>query len=555
MRGITCIFLVLAFPAFAQTGLVKPKAMVVSAREEASKIGADIMKKGGNAFDAMAATELALAVAYPYAGNIGGGGFMVYRKADGTTGALDYREKAPAAAHKDMYLDNDGNVVKGRSTEGALAVGIPGTIAGIFAVHEKWGKLPLKDIFEPAIALARKGVVITEREEKQLMDNQDAIIRVSGSSSYFAQNYKAGETLKREALANTLQRILDNGSKEFYTGQTADKIVSFLQSNGGVITKQDLAAYEAKWRNPITFTYRDYTIISMSPPSSGGTTLAQIMKMIEPYPIKKLRHNSAKAIQFITEAERRAYADRSFYLGDPDFVKIPVQQLLDAQYLEQRMKDFTPGKATPSSAVAHGNVEMAESNETTHYSIVDPEGNAIAVTTTLNGAYGSKLYSNELGFFFNNEMDDFSSKPGVPNSYGLIGAEANAIAPGKRMLSSMTPTIVERNGKLLMVLGTPGGSTIITSVLQTILNVCDYGMGMQQAVNMPRFHHQYLPDEVMMEPNGFSGHIIKKLTKQGYKINEKSAPVIGKVDAILVLPDGRLEAGADHRGDDAASGF
>ncbi|RYZ16856.1 MAG: gamma-glutamyltransferase, partial [Sphingobacteriales bacterium] len=352
---------------------------------------------------------------------------------------------------------------------------------------------PLKDIFEPAIALARKGVAITEREEKQLVTNQDAIARVSGSSSYFAQNYIAGDTLKHEALANTLERILANGSKEFYTGKTAEKIVAFLQSHGGIVTKEDLAAYGAKWRRPVTFTYRGFKVISMSPPSSGGITLAQILKMIEPYPVKKYQPNSVEAIQLIAEAERRAYADRSYFLGDPDFVKIPLKQLLDTKYLKSRMKNYVAGKATASSEVAHGNIDILESNETTHYSIVDAEGNAVAVTTTLNGAYGSKLYSDELGFFFNNEMDDFSSKPGVPNSYGLIGAEANAIAPGKRMLSSMTPTIVEKNGKLLMVLGTPGGSTIITSVLQTIINVCDYGMGMQQAVDMPRFHHQYIP--------------------------------------------------------------
>lgn len=548
------------FPLFictllhAQTGLVKPHAMVVSAREEASKIGANIMEKGGNAFDAMVATELALAVAYPYAGNIGGGGFMVYRKSNGESGALDYRERAPMAATRDMYLDASGNVVPGKSTEGALAVGIPGTIAGIFAVHEKFGKLPLATIFDPVIALAEKGVVITESQEKQLVANRNAISRISGSGSYMARNYIACDTLKYPALAETLRRILKNGKDEFYKGETAKKIASFLQSKGGIITMDDLASYDAKWRKPVIFHYGGYQISSMSPPSSGGITLAQILKMLEPYPLRKYQPNSVGAMSVIIEAERRAYADRNHFLGDPDFVRIPEKELLDTKYLKNRMKDFDPEKASLSSAVGHGNVTISESNETTHYSIVDAEGNAVAVTTTLNGAFGSKLYSDELGFFFNNEMDDFSAKPGIPNSYGLVGAEANAIAPGKRMLSSMTPTIVEKNGKLVMVLGTPGGSTIITSVLQVLLNVCVYGMNMQQAVNQPRFHHQWLPDEVMVEPGKFKRETLDALNAKGYKINEKSAPVIGKVDAILVTPNG-LEAGADHRGDDAAAGF
>lgn len=555
MRRVVVAFLLSTLSVNGQTGLVKPHAMVVSARKEASEIGAAVMRKGGNAFDAMVATELALAVAYPYAGNLGGGGFLVFRKANGETGALDYREKAPMAAQRDMYLDATGNVIAGKSTEGALAVGVPGTIAGIFAVHERFGKLPLRELFEPVIALAEKGVVITENQEKQLVTHQNAIVRASGRDCYMAQNYIAGDTLKYPALAATLRRILQNGRDEFYKKETAQKMVAFLQSKGGIVSLDDLAAYEAKWRTPVVFTYKNVKIISMSPPSSGGITLAQILKMLEPYPLEKYLPNGPEAMALITEAERRAYADRNHFLGDPDFVTIPQTELLDAKYLKNRMKSFDPQRATPSSEVAHGAITISESNETTHYSIVDAEGNAVAVTTTLNGAFGSKLYSDELGFFFNNEMDDFSSKPGVPNSYGLVGAEANAIAPGKRMLSSMTPTIVERKGKLLMVLGTPGGSTIITSVLQVLLDVCVWGMNMQQAVNQPRFHHQWLPDEIMVEPGKFQRETLDALTAKGYKINEKSAPVIGKVDAILVQPDGQLEAGADHRGDDAAAGF
>lgn len=555
MRRTLWVSFLLNISIYAQTGLVRPHAMVVSARKEASEIGASVMRKGGNAFDAMVATELALAVAYPYAGNLGGGGFLVFRKANGETGALDYREKAPAAARRDMYLDANGNVIPGKSTEGALAVGIPGTIAGIFAVHERFGKLPLKDLIEPVIALAEKGVIITENQEKQLVTNQNAIVRASGAACYMAQNYIAGDTLKYPNLAATLRRILENGRDEFYKGETAKKIVAFLQSKGGIVTLEDLASYEAKWRDPIVFEYKNYKVISMSPPSSGGITLAQILKMLEPFKLEKYLPNSAEAMALITEAERRAYADRNHFLGDPDFVTIPQAQLLDAKYLKGRMQSFDPQRATLSSAVGHGDITISESNETTHYSIIDAEGNAVAVTTTLNGAFGSKLYSDELGFFFNNEMDDFSSKPGVPNSYGLVGAEANAIAPGKRMLSSMTPTIVERKGKLLMVLGTPGGSTIITSVLQVLLDVCVWGMNMQQAVNQPRFHHQWLPDEILVEPGKFQRETLDSLAAKGYKINEKSAPVIGKVDAILVQANGQLEAGADPRGDDAAAGF
>ena len=537
------------------TGLIAKEAMVVSAREEASKIGVEIMKKGGNAFDAMVATELALAVAYPFAGNLGGGGFMVYRKANGEIGSLDYREKAPLAATKDMFLDEKGNVIKGKSTESPLAIGVPGTIAGVFAVHEKLGSLPIEEILKPVIALAEKGVIVTKKQEDRLAAYRDKIIKVNGDKTLFATAFKENDVIQYPALAATLKRISKNGRDEFYKGETAKILVQYLQEKGAIITLEDLAKYQAKWRTPLTFGYKDLKIISMPPPSSGGICLAEIFKMIAPFDLAKMGHNSTEAIQVIVEAERRAYADRSYYLGDPDFVKIPLKALMDDDYLKQRMSNFSFEKATLSSDIKEGKVTYNESTETTHYSIVDQFGNAVSSTTTLNDGYGSKYYCDELGFFLNNEMDDFSAKPGEPNMFGLVGNEANSIAPQKRMLSSMTPTIVEKKGKLFMVVGSPGGSTIITSVLQTILNVYEYSLSMQEAVNAPRFHHQWLPDLITFEPNTFDTKTFETLKSKGYLINEKTTPVIGKVDAILVLPNKKLEGGADFRGDDKAVGF
>jgi gamma-glutamyltranspeptidase/glutathione hydrolase len=535
--------------------VVSQNAMVVSAREEASKIGSDILQKGGNAFDAMVGTELALAVAYPFAGNLGGGGFMVYRKNDGNIGAIDYREKAPLAAHKDMYLDSLGNVIPGMSTIGASGTGVPGTIAGIFEVHKKFGSLPIKDIIDPVIKLVDQGVEVTPKQAARLDRYWDEIRSVNGENTLFYNKCEPGDTLRYPALAITLRRIAVNGRDEFYKGETAKILARFIQEKGGFVTEEDLAKYEAKWRQPIVFNYKDLRIISMSPPSSGGVTINQIFKMIEPYDISDYGHNSAKSIQLFTEAARRAYADRNFFLGDPDFVVIPLDVLLSKNYLKSRMENFSFTAATPSSEVEHGKIEIVESKETTHYSIIDQMGNAVSVTTTLNGAYGSKLYCDELGFFLNNEMDDFSAKPGVPNMFGLIGAEANSIAPEKRMLSSMTPTIVEKEGELWMVVGSPGGSTIITAVAQTILNTYEFNLSMQESVNAPRFHHQWLPDHIVFETEGFPAELKKELKSKGYQINEERTPILGKVDAILVLPDGSLEGGADKRGDDTAVGF
>jgi len=528
------------------------KGAVVSAREEASAIGVAIMKQGGTAFDAMIATDLALTVCYPNAGNISGGGFAVYRTNEGDIGSLDFREKAPLGASSDMYLDEEGNVIPNKSTLGGLAVGVPGTVAGLVALHEKFGTLPWETLVQPAIDLARKGYVVTPKQEQSFKSKKDDFIAVNGPETFYAQDFEAGDRVQNLALAETLERIAKFGKAGFYEGPVADDLVARVQETGGIITHEDLLTYEPVWRNPIQFKYKDLMLYAMGPPSSGGICLGQIMKMIEPYDVGQYEHNSLQAMQVIVEAERRSYADRSLYLGDPDFVKIPKDSLLDSNYLSKRMRSFTFEKATKSSDIAPGTIQWEESEETTHYSIVDPQGNAIAVTTTLNGSYGSKVFVEKGGYFLNNEMDDFSSKPGVPNMFGLIGGKANAIAPQKRMLSAMTPTIVEKNGKLAMVVGTPGGSTIITSVLQTILNVYEFDMDVQSAVAAPRFHHQWLPDVVVFEPGLFDPSLIKSLQAKAYDIKEEYSRIIGRVDAIQVSESGEITTGADPRGDDTA---
>tara|TARA_R110002033_G_scaffold43273_1_gene84795 strand:- start:230 stop:1921 length:1692 start_codon:yes stop_codon:yes gene_type:complete len=561
-KSLSILFITILFANCTTTkedskvvGLIAEKAMVVSARIEASQVGSDILKKGGNAYDAMIATQLALAVVYPQAGNIGGGGFMVHRDNKGNTGALDFREKAPLLSDKDMYLDEKGNVIPGKSSFGVYSSGVPGSVAGIVEVYEKYGSLPFKDLVQPAIDLARNGYKITENQARSLNRTRKRFQKANNYKIAYEGEWKEGDVVKLEEFAQTLERIKDNGRDGFYKGKTADLIVNYVKELGGIITHEDLEKYKAIWRKPIEFDYKGYKIISMTLPASGGICLAQILKSIEPYDLSKIEHNSTKYIQLLTEAERRSYADRAHYLGDMDFVNVPIDSLTDTKYIAKRMSTFSWDKATKSSDVSHGKILGYESNETTHYSIVDQFGNSVSVTTTLNTGYGSKVFVKGAGFFLNNEMDDFSAKPGVPNVYGLLGSAANAIAPEKRMLSSMTPTIVEKDGKLKMVVGTPGGSTIITSVLQNILNVVEYDMGMQESVNKARFHHQWMPDNIRMEPNGFDSITKANLKKLGYEIVERNSLIIGRVDAILVLPNGKLEGGADPRGDDAAVGF
>jgi len=547
------LFLIIFSCSKVDEGVVSENAMVVSAREEASKIGIKILKKGGNAFDAMMATELALAVSYPSAGNIGGGGFMVYRMSDGTIGALDYRERAPIKSSRDMYLDDNDNIIEGLSMIGALSIGVPGTIAGIFEAHERFGKLEIEEIISPVIDLAKNGFVITENQQMRINENRKYFQLANKSKILFDDNFKKNDTIRNHKLAATLERIMVNGKNEFYHGETAKKLVEFINQNGGIISLEDLKIYKPIWRDPITFNYDGLKIISMSPPSSGGICINQIMTMIEPYNLKSFGHNSINYIKLLVEAERRSFADRSHFLGDPDFISIPTKMLTSKDYLENRMVDFSFEEPTDSNKIGYGDILIPEANETTHYSIVDQFGNAIAVTTTLNGTFGSKLFADELGFFLNNEMDDFSSKPGFPNMYGLIGGEANKIEPKKRMLSSMSPTIVEKDGELYMTLGTPGGSTIITSVVQTILNVHEFEMTMNEAVNSPRFHHQWKPDSIRIELDYFDRDVIEGLLKLGYRLNDKGT--IGRVDGILIRDDKMLEGGADKRGDDTALGF
>lgn len=537
------------------TGTVRASAMVVSAHPLATEVGVATLRKGGNAIDAAVATQFALAVVYPSAGNIGGGGFMVVRMNNGTTSTLDYREMAPSTATQTMYLGKDSSVIAGLSERGHLSCGVPGTVAGLFEAHRKYGKLAWKELVQPAVDLALQGFTLTEKEAAGLNTIQEDLKEYNSVMPDFLirEKWMPHDTLRLTDLGKTLERIRDSGAAGFYEGKTADYLIAEMQRGHGLLTQNDLRNYRAVWRTPIIDRYKDYTILSMGPPSSGGIALIQLLKSIEPYPVSDWGHNSIQYIHLLTEAERRVYADRAAYLADPDFVNIPISSLVDKLYLEERMKTFDPTKATSSATISAGKIMVPESPHTTHLSVVDAQGNAVAATTTLNDNYGSRVVVAEAGFFLNDEMDDFSIKAGVPNMYGATGSEANKIEPAKRMLSSMTPTIVERDGKLFMVVGSPGGTTIITTVLQTILNVIEFDMTMQEAVNAKRIHSQWLPDEIQPEENALDHEMIEGLTAMGHVIGPSRE--LGRVDAILVHTDGTLEAGADPRGDDTGDGY
>ncbi len=536
-------------------GVVEQNGMVVSAHPLASKVGSDILQAGGNAWDAAVAVQFALAVTYPVAGNLGGGGFAVYRASDGTTGALDFREKAPEKAHRDMYLDGAGEIIDGLSLRGHLASGVPGSVSGMVALHEKHGKLDWNKLVQPSIDLARNGFPITEGGAGGLNRSMESFEKLNTFDLPIVTHgeWVEGDLFQQEALARTLERIRDHKNDGFYGGETARLFVEEMKRGGGVISYDDLRQYEAVWRDPLSTDYRGYKVITMAPPSSGGVALIQLLEGIESYNVSGMQPAGARKVHLMAEIERRVYADRAEHLGDPDFYGVPVKTLTDEDYIAMRMEDIDGKRATLSSEIRAGEIIPYESMETTHFSIVDKDGNAVSITTTLNSGYGSKVMVKDAGFFLNNEMDDFSTKPGVPNQFGLVGGVANQIDPGKRMLSSMTPTILEYDGDLAMVVGTPGGSTIITSVFQTILNVVDHGMSMQEAVNFPRIHHQWLPDRILIEKNALDEEVKSKLMDIGHKIDERNS--IGRVDAILVLKDGSLEGAGDPRGEDTAIGF
>lgn len=537
-----------------ETGVMADSAMVVSAHPLASEVGVEIMRKGGNAVDAAIAVQFALAVVFPEAGNIGGGGFFVIRENNANYHTLDFREKAPMNASRDMYLDEKGEAMEMRSQRGALAAGVPGAVDGMVKAYEKFGTLPWEELVEPAVRLAEDGFLLTEREA-QKFNNTASTFREYSSidpEQFTGKDWKEGDRLIQKELANTLTRIKNYRRDGFYSGPVAQAIIEEMNRGGGIITQLDLDSYESVWRVPLVGNYKDYKVITMGPPSSGGIIILQMMALLEKYDVDINPENFDQYLHLKTELERRIYADRAAYMGDADFYDVPVKELLSQDYLKQRFIDFNPNRATSSSDIMEGIIN-AESEETTHFSIVDPKGNAVSATTTINGFMGSYVVVDGAGFILNNEMDDFSIKQGFPNMYGLLGGEANKIEPGKRMLSAMTPTILEKNNELYMVVGTPGGSTIPTSVFQTIINVIEFDLGMQEAVAKRRFHSQWKPDQIFFERDNLDDNLRKKMEAKGHKFEARGP--IGRVDAILVTPDGKLEGGADPRGMDTAVGF
>jgi len=560
------LFLIIYTGCTTQSGNIKQRfiesrevladsGMVVSAHPQSSEIGAGILIKGGNAVDAAVATEFALAVCFPEAGNLGGGSFILIRTADGKTEVIDCREKAPLKASRDMYLDKSGNVTEGASTDTHLSSGVPGTVDGLIKAHSKYGKMPFKDIIQPAIDLAENGFLVTRGQANDLNSNRKAFIDRNSFRTAFVKDslWKEGDRLIQKDLAETLRRIRDNGRNGFYTGKTAELLIREMKRGNGIMSDQDLSEYQSVSRNPLTSDYKGYRILTVPPPSSGGIILIQLLKILEPYPFRTWGHNSARTIHLMVEAERRAFADRSEFMGDPDFLKIPVDQLISKKYLINRMSTFNETEASISQDIKPGTPEGYTSEQTTHYSVVDSKGNAVSVTTTLNNTFGNSIVVDSAGFLLNDEMDDFSVKPGFPNMYGLVGGEANSVQPGKRMLSSMTPAIVEKDGKLLLVLGSPGGSTIPTTVFQVIVNTLDFGMSIDQAVDAGRFHHQWLPDWISYERSAIDSITYKSLTEMGYILKERQA--IGSVNAIMILPGGKKAGSADKRGNNSSCGY
>lgn len=526
------------------------RGAVVSASQIASEVGVSILKQGGNAVDAAIATQLALAVVHPSAGNIGGGGFTIIHLKDGRNISIDYREMAPGKAFRDMYLDANGNPQMNLSQNSPLSSGVPGSVAGIFECMQ-YAKLPFKKLIQPAIDLAEKGFALAPGEASSLNYIEDDLIKMNKVAPVFVKSspWKTGDTLVQKDLANTLKRIRDFGAKGFYEGETAKLIAQQMISDNGIITEEDLKNYKAKNRAPIIFDYKGNTVVSMPLPSSGGIILEQMLKMSAMENIGQMKYGTLASVQLMAEVERRAFADRAKYLGDPDFVKVPVKTLVSDAYLKQRMSDYDPAKAGNSKDIKEGYIQ--EGKETTHFDVLDKDGNAVSTTTTLNGSFGSGIVVAGAGFLLNNEMDDFSVKPGVPNMFGAVGQEANAIAPGKRMLSSMTPTIVLKDNKPYIVVGTPGGTTIPTSVYQTIVDIIDFKLSPEDAVNFPKFHQQWLPDVIFVEKN-FDKNVVAQLEAMGYKIEERNS--IGRTEVIMV--NGKsITAVADHRGDDGAAGY
>ncbi len=526
-------------------------AAVTSAHPLASMVGAAIMQDGGNAFDAAIAVHFALAVVHPSAGNIGGGGFLLARTNKGKLIGLDFREAAPAIASRDMYLDEKGNPITSKSLEGPLASGIPGSVSGMFNGHI-YAKLPMAQLMEPAIELAQYGFVLTEKEAGSLNSVRDELLKLSSAPSAYTKNTKweKGDTIFQPELAATLRRIQINGLAGFYEGVTADLIVKEMANGSGIISTTDLKNYQTKKRAPIEFDYKKHHVISFAPPSSGGILIAQMMKMISPYDIASMGYQSPEAVGLMVESQRLAYADRAEHMGDPDFWKVPTRTLISDAYAKQRMQDYTPGVAGNSKNTIAG--QAKESEQTTHYSVIDKEGNMVAITTTLNGSYGNKTVVAGAGFLLNNEMDDFSVKPGVPNMFGALGGEANAIAPGKRMLSSMTPTLVTVNNKAYLTIGSPGGTTIPNQIYEGLINMIDFKMSLKQSIDASRFHHQWIPDQIQVEAD-FPDATIQALKKQGYKVNQRG--YFGRMDGIRILPNGKIEAAGDKRGDDSVAGY